>query len=380
MAGTESSEKQIFKLKLLVDKEKKKVVLAKAGKDFVDVLFSFLLMPMETIVRLLENQKSQTRTTIGCFNNLYKGVVDVGKDYFLTEACKQILLYPRYAKKRQCRRLKLNIDDTEGLKYYRCPNLGISQSCSEAYSNFCSLRCSCGEMMAEEIKVVAGGSDEIFVSQKTSFMVTGNMEVEFASIVFTMKTLRGLGYKNLDNIEEMFVDGRKELLWIRSGSNIELGRIDDFCKSMKSLRSSGGTNALTCTHILPWKYRLRAPLLDVCCTSDFNAWLVTINSRPYDLKLMYPNYDGSSKSTTHCSNGLVRRDTTYIISDDLTITSTKLSSTFCIMKKWGVDLDDIEVQVINISKAELTASLMTSTALTTALGSLLPKKPKEEKL
>ncbi|KFK22634.1 hypothetical protein AALP_AAs61759U000200 [Arabis alpina] len=65
---------------------------------------------------------------------------------------------------------------------------------------------------AEEISGVVFTSDEILVSQKTSFIITENMEVEFASIVFTMKTLRGLGYKNLHNVEEMFVDvGHKEV-------------------------------------------------------------------------------------------------------------------------------------------------------------------------
>ncbi|KFK43406.1 hypothetical protein AALP_AA1G121900 [Arabis alpina] len=289
MAGTESSEKQVFKLKLLVDKARKKVVLAEVGKDFVDVLFSFLLRPMGTIVRLLKNQNSQTATTIGCFNNLYKSVVDMGNDDFLTEACKDILVYTRYEKERQCRRLKLNIDDTEDLKLYRCPNLGKSQSCTEAYSIFSSLRCSCGELMAEDIDATVR-LDELFVSEKNSFLVTENMEVEFASIVFTMKTLRRLGYKNLDNMEEMFVDvGHKE---------------------------------------------------------KRNSCIIT---------------------RTRNMPSLARQD-----------------RAFCLMKKWDTDLDDIEVHVVNISKAEanslLRASLMTSTALTTALESLLTKKPKEEKL
>ncbi|KFK43405.1 hypothetical protein AALP_AA1G121800 [Arabis alpina] len=122
--------------------------------------------------------------------------------------------------------------------------------------------------------------DDIFVSEKNSFMVTENMEVEFASIVSTLKTLRGLGYKNLDNMEEMFVDvGHKEVL----------------------------------------------ALLECLFSSD-----------------------------------------------------TPLTD------KWDTDLDDIEVHVVNISKAEannlVRASLMTSTALTTALGCLLLKKPKAEKL
>ena len=125
MAGTEFSDEPVFKLKLLVDKEKNKVVLAEVCKDFVDVLFSFLILPMGTIVRFLQkyqqNQNSQP-ATIGCFNNLYKSVVDMSTEDFLTEPCRHILLNPINAKERECKRLKVNIDDTPVAKYYRCPN------------------------------------------------------------------------------------------------------------------------------------------------------------------------------------------------------------------------------------------------------------------
>lgn len=36
-------------LTFMVDKERKKVLYAEAGKDFVDVLFSFLTLPLGTI-------------------------------------------------------------------------------------------------------------------------------------------------------------------------------------------------------------------------------------------------------------------------------------------------------------------------------------------
>ncbi|KAF3599512.1 hypothetical protein F2Q69_00035671 [Brassica cretica] len=129
-------------------------------------------------------------------------------------------------------------------------------------------------------------------------------------------------------------------------------------------------------------FGLPAPRLDVC-RKDYSVWTVLVNFRSYALKLMYPNYDRSTESTVHGSSGFVRRGTTYMISDDLTISPTNSCSTIRILKKLNVGLDEIEEHVINISKTEaiglLRASLMTSTALTTALGSLLLKKPKDEK-
>lgn len=80
MAQTSGETK--FTLRLVVDEEKKKVVFAEACRDFVDVLFSLLTLPMGSIVRLLkEHRKSQT-VTVGCFSNLYRSVVDLGIHYF----------------------------------------------------------------------------------------------------------------------------------------------------------------------------------------------------------------------------------------------------------------------------------------------------------
>ncbi|KAG7653875.1 hypothetical protein ISN44_As01g010990 [Arabidopsis suecica] len=412
MAGTESSETPILKLNLLVDKEKNEVVFAQAGKDFVDVLFGFMALPMGTIVRMLEKNK-QNSAPIGCFNNLYKSVVDMDKVDFTTEDCKDMLLYPRYVKEKQCRRLNhLNIDDDAD-------------------------RCN---LMRGEFKVPEGGSDELFVTPRTSFIISGNMKVEFASLIRAIKILVGLGHNNFDRLEEMFVDvNHEEVLsllhclfssetpftdvflkkdsscgmtrshdmpnlpsqdggeagpdevvsltlfvrkqdmkvlyaesgqdfvdllfiflaiplesvWEITGCNIELGCIGNFCRSLKNLSSSGSTDAPSNTCMLPWQYSLQKPLLGVS----------------------YLNNDGSSQLTPHSSSGFVKRGATYIVSDDLTI---------CIKKKFDVNLDDIEEHEINISKTHaiglLRASFMTSTALTAAFESFLPKKPKEEKL
>ncbi|MCI54259.1 DUF674 family protein, partial [Trifolium medium] len=45
-------------LRLMVDKENKKVVYAEAGKDFYDVLLSFLTLPLGTIARLVAEESN----------------------------------------------------------------------------------------------------------------------------------------------------------------------------------------------------------------------------------------------------------------------------------------------------------------------------------
>ncbi|KAF3585974.1 hypothetical protein F2Q69_00026962 [Brassica cretica] len=167
MAGTEFSDEPVFKLKLLVDKKKNKVVLAEIVKR-------------ESIRK--KNQKSQP-ATIGCFNNLYKSAVDMSTEDFLTEPCRHILLNPINAKERECKSNDLR-----------------------AYSNFYSLKCICGKFMEKEINTMEGCPKEIFGSGKKSFIILDNMEVGFCSIVLTLKALRGLGYTDLNKLDEMLVD------------------------------------------------------------------------------------------------------------------------------------------------------------------------------
>ncbi|KAH1240872.1 hypothetical protein GmHk_07G018618 [Glycine max] len=75
---------------LCQDNEKKRVVLAEASGDFIDVLFSFLTLPLGTIVRLLGNS-----VEMGNIKKLYDSVERLGSDVFWNDICKQMLLYPR---------------------------------------------------------------------------------------------------------------------------------------------------------------------------------------------------------------------------------------------------------------------------------------------
>lgn len=145
-------EKRMINVLLAHHLDKNKVVWIQSGNDFVDLLYSFLTMPLGTIVRLLENHGIlREKVSLGCLNNLYKSVVDMSIDNFRNEACKQMLVYPKSVKERQCRMLKINIDDTEATKYFMCPLSLQSKSCREFFSTFDTSRCSCGNLMNKEI-------------------------------------------------------------------------------------------------------------------------------------------------------------------------------------------------------------------------------------
>lgn len=131
--------------------------------------------------------------------------------------------------------------------------------------------------------------------------------------------------------------------WKLAGSNLVLGRIDNLCESFKSLSSVEGRNALYDKCMLPWHYSCQEPVLDICYAERDRNISVNMNSYTCTLKLMDPSV-------------FVKRGTTFMVFDDLTITPIDLSSTICSLKKWNMDLNDIEEQVIYISKAEVCIS------------------------
>ncbi|XP_024009346.1 uncharacterized protein LOC18013928 [Eutrema salsugineum] len=217
-----SAVKPKFTLRLLIDEEKNRVVLAEAGKDFVDVLCSLLTLPMGTIVRLLEKHQAPQSSVVGCFHNLYKSVSDMNVDNFENQARKNLLLYPRSIKESYCRKLKLNIDDTKATKFFVCPYFASYESCSKVYSNTSSSQSRCGHSMTYEIQVQEreqgdGSSgnkvDGVFPSCRTSFIITDDLKVALTSMGLVLNVLNDLGYAGFDNLQEMLIDvGFEEVL------------------------------------------------------------------------------------------------------------------------------------------------------------------------
>lgn len=212
-----SGEAKVY-LRLVIDEEKNKVVLAEAGKDFVDVLFSFLTLPMGTIARLFKKHNKAHTVSVGCFNNLYTSVVDIGFDNFQTEACKRMLLCPKSVSDVQCQRLKVNINPTEGgQKYFKCPSFSHCRLCS----NFSTTRCRCGNLMKEEIhesqlKVADNMQNGVFISgggASTTFIITDDLEVAVKSTGLVLERLKSVGCADVSKLGEKFVGiGSKEVI------------------------------------------------------------------------------------------------------------------------------------------------------------------------
>ncbi|KAM2127260.1 hypothetical protein ACFX1R_007188 [Malus domestica] len=97
-------------LKVLMNNLTNKVIFAECDSDFIDVLLSFLAIPLGKIVRL-SNRSQPLR--IGCMDNLYGNVENLDLQHFRTAECRDMLLHPRSRAEDLLMNLKLKYDQFE---------------------------------------------------------------------------------------------------------------------------------------------------------------------------------------------------------------------------------------------------------------------------
>ncbi|CAN6269119.1 unnamed protein product [Urochloa humidicola] len=205
-------EETTIAIMLFVDKENRRVLFAEADKDFVDVLFGWLTLPLGTIARLLGEQ-----TRMGCLDQIYRSVEDLSTDYFQTKACKGMLLAPLNAASSHCCQLKIDIDDTKKGAVYICRDT----SCS-AYGGHCRFSsvpdavCKCGKDMQyagdrpEEKRgnpAPAGGNADsgVFVNGCFKFIITDDLIVAPASTSLMMSLFQRFGVRDPADLEKTVI-------------------------------------------------------------------------------------------------------------------------------------------------------------------------------
>ncbi|KAL5750423.1 hypothetical protein ACOSP7_025026 [Xanthoceras sorbifolium] len=196
---------QGISLKALVDKENNRVIFAEANEDFVDVLLSFLTMPMGTIIRLIRSKPPTLG--IGCMNNLYESIENLDVKRLQTEACKTMLLYPRNATAAECRRLKLKIDDDveESRKYYLCHTHDWVLCSYKLLNHYRDGFCVCGGYMARKIYLEEEHKERakgVFVKGPTCLIVSDELEIMPASIEASLSLFSKLGVMDGTTTEE----------------------------------------------------------------------------------------------------------------------------------------------------------------------------------
>jgi hypothetical protein len=214
MASQQQQEKsKTIPLKVLVDKQRNKVVFVEATIDFVDTLFSFLSLPLATIVRLLATtnnnnnvQQSESSPFLGNIKNLYQSVQNItSNDIWTNPVCKQMLLCPRNPCESLCKKLFLNIDDTaeSSTQFYVCDSCYM-------YTTFQNLNCTCGNPpnikprnLDSEGQANNAQNGVFLRGSETMFLVSDNMKILPSSKVNSLMILVESECSDLTQLEEV---------------------------------------------------------------------------------------------------------------------------------------------------------------------------------
>ncbi|XP_042429771.1 uncharacterized protein LOC122016511 isoform X2 [Zingiber officinale] len=192
-------------LRVFVNKTKNCVAFVESDLDFVDVLLSFLTLPVGTVVRLLNKQSS-----LGCFDKLYQSVEQLDEKYLVTAACRSMLTNPVNSSGVQCQKLRINIDEMGEL--YKCPSANCRHRLT--YSYYSGLKCQCGRYMNEAISNDLNRDDVnyeelhgVFI-QGDKFVVTDSLCIAFVEDLIS--TLNECGNGDRNQMEERLVKIERE--------------------------------------------------------------------------------------------------------------------------------------------------------------------------
>ncbi|KAK8965137.1 hypothetical protein KSP40_PGU019808 [Platanthera guangdongensis] len=213
----------------LIDRVQKRSVYVEAGGDFVDVLFSFLTLPLGAIVRLLKKNSG-----LGSLDSLYESIELLDAKHLQTEACKEMLLNPRSAAAQLCENLKVKgIHERNPSTFYTCSQdrCLIHSTCHFAYTS--KVRCSrCGRHMDSDWSWGEETSEEggVFVKTATKFLITDDLRVMSASSWQSDSILREMHIKDKRVLEKRLMQfGTKEALKLLGRSLVSKNALAEVC-------------------------------------------------------------------------------------------------------------------------------------------------------
>ncbi|XP_076912307.1 uncharacterized protein LOC143570572 isoform X1 [Bidens hawaiensis] len=158
---------KLVRLKVFINKEKKKVMFAEAEQDFVEILFSFLTLPLGTIARL-SGKFVGTNIKVGSLNSLYESVKNLDNRHFCNEQCKEALVNPLSSSLSLCQELKMNLNDATLV----------------------------------DARVSDKAGDLVFLKKKASFIITDDLNVIPGMLETSITLLQSLGVKDINLLEE----------------------------------------------------------------------------------------------------------------------------------------------------------------------------------
>ncbi|KAI5321794.1 hypothetical protein L3X38_030865 [Prunus dulcis] len=188
-------------LKALVNKGSNRVIFIESGHEFIDVLISFLTLPMGTIIKLARNHSAPLG--IGCMKNLYASVKDIDVQHFRTN-CWDMLLCPRNGAGPIVENLEMNIDDCDNTRFFRCSNVPCWTPTRLSYYN--TVPCRCGNLMNIAVDVYAKAGHEVFVKGPVRLIISDDLQVLPPETSVSSSLLKKAGAMDSNTIEELSLD------------------------------------------------------------------------------------------------------------------------------------------------------------------------------
>ncbi|KAL8093357.1 hypothetical protein AgCh_035286 [Apium graveolens] len=220
--GEPSSGK--ISVKLLVDRNAKRVIFGEAGKEFVDFLFHFLSLPVGTVVKLLSKDNM-----VGSLGKIYESIEAMHSNYMEPNLNKDHVLNPKISSSSLADTpLLLGYKSNDELSDYVFYNCGSATYHNDGHyrshlcvSNDPNAKCtSCGNLMNKKMTYVKStankeavkvGKGSGYVKGLVTYMVMDNLQVKPMSTISSITLLSTFKVKDLGALEtvEVFI-GKEE--------------------------------------------------------------------------------------------------------------------------------------------------------------------------
>ncbi|KAL8477460.1 hypothetical protein ACS0TY_029666 [Phlomoides rotata] len=382
-------------LKVVINKEKTKVLFAEAGNDFADVLLSFLRLPLGKIVKIVEKQCGDKAPCIGSLTSLYNGLANTDMVNLWSVHGNKALDNPEfvYSTMQSTRDLKVCVDYTEYSTYaFGESYKGVFTQNSASFiisddlrmvpnamgsimQTFSKLGLDITDMQGAETRNVTFGLKEIIHLLKGSLV----SPTPLSDLIFSKQRLHtkfvSVKSEALHQIkkETTSSDSKKMVLKVmfqKSTKKFLFAQAEeDFVEFLFSLliiplgmvERLLGSN--TCLNNIDNLYRSIADLID-------DKYLKNQNIKENLTKPMPPKYyyinsfllmSGDARQSGRL---FVEGSRTYMVTDDLTVTRLCVSSSVSVLNEMKVslyDVEEVELQIgweeaLNILKASLTST------------------------
>lgn len=166
-------------INLMVDTTRNRVLFADCGGDFVDIVLSYLTLPMSSVFRLTGNDGLHAA---GSINNIYGSVLSLENHYFRNKACKSMLLHPLDAAVSKIQNsLAMSVEYTsETRSLFYCQKCFLDKRTVCLYSG---AKCACGGIMngCVSSRIGDGIKRPVFVKEGFRYIITDDFMISKAS-------------------------------------------------------------------------------------------------------------------------------------------------------------------------------------------------------